>query len=520
MAKNPEYKKLYQSEKQKLKDEMRLVKTGRRTEKKRIRQDCKQELKSLRTAKKELKQGYKHQQNLLEQYAGDAHACKRTGSLDPYELNDYLAYKPKSARPDMEIGWRRVDTAALLYPIVSSRGYTNVYRLCVTLREEVQRDLLQQAVDFVLPRFLPFKMRLCRGMFWYYFEQNYKRPPRVEKEKEYPCSYIEPLRNNDYLFRVTYFQRRINLEVFHVLTDGYGALDFLKELVYHYLRLAHPELAAHCPHALSSDLSLNMDDGFADNYEKKKLHPYHGDRAFLLKGELLPEGKLGVITGYMPLHEVKQAAKRYGLTVNEFIVSAVNWAVYQEYRNKMKFDRAIVTCVPVNMRPYYHSITTSNFFVNTAAKFMPAHTRHTFEDVAAQIAQSLRSQITKEHLADILSIHVSAQNHIVSRSIPLFLKRPALRNIHKFSALFTSLTVSNMGRAEFRSDYMPYIDTMNVVLARSKRQNLKTALISVEDRLTVTISSVLRRTQIQEYFYRFLVSEGIHVRIESNGVYN
>lgn len=42
---------------------------------------------------------------------------------------------------------------------------------------------------------------------------------------------------------MTYYKNRINLEVFHVLTDGMGGINFLRELTYQYLRLTHPELA-------------------------------------------------------------------------------------------------------------------------------------------------------------------------------------------------------------------------------------------------------------------------------------
>ena len=39
------------------------------------------------------------------------------------------------------------------------------------------------------------------------------------------------------MFRVSYYKNRINLEVFHVLTDGMGGINFLRELTYQYLRL-------------------------------------------------------------------------------------------------------------------------------------------------------------------------------------------------------------------------------------------------------------------------------------------
>lgn len=59
----------------------------------------------------------------------------------------------------------------------------------------------------------------------------------------FPCRFIRQNKNCNYLFRVTYYKSRINLEVFHVLTDGMGGINFLRELTYQYLRLVHPELA-------------------------------------------------------------------------------------------------------------------------------------------------------------------------------------------------------------------------------------------------------------------------------------
>ena len=38
-----------------------------------------------------------------------------------------------------------------------------------------------------------------------------------------------------------YYENRINFEVFHALTDGTGATEFLRELVKNYLYLAHKE---------------------------------------------------------------------------------------------------------------------------------------------------------------------------------------------------------------------------------------------------------------------------------------
>lgn len=59
----------------------------------------------------------------------------------------------------------------------------------------------------------------------------------MEREAVCPCRYIDPHSHQLFLFRVSYFERKINLEVFHALTDGLGGMNFLKALVCEYLRL-------------------------------------------------------------------------------------------------------------------------------------------------------------------------------------------------------------------------------------------------------------------------------------------
>ena len=151
-----------------------------------------------------------------------------------------MSKKQRKIKPiPRQIRWDKLDNTAHLFPSIAGENMTNVYRISVDLNEEIQRDYLQQALDMVLPKFDGFNVRLRIGVFWYYFEENGKRAPKVSEEIMFPCRYIRQNRNHNYLFRVTYYGCRINLEVFHVLTDGMGGINFLRELTYQYLRLVH-----------------------------------------------------------------------------------------------------------------------------------------------------------------------------------------------------------------------------------------------------------------------------------------
>ena len=92
----------------------------------------------------------------------------------------------------------------------------------------------------------------------------------MREEYTYPCMFINPHENNDYLFRLSYYKKRINLEVFHALTDGNGALTFLKEITYQYLRLKTPELSGLAKNSLGVETSLDTSDSYISNYKKKQ----------------------------------------------------------------------------------------------------------------------------------------------------------------------------------------------------------------------------------------------------------
>ncbi len=424
-------------------------------------------------------------------------------------------------RNSSEIKWDKLDNTAHLFPVIAGESMSNVYRISVTLTEEVQPKLLQEALERVLPWFDVFNVRIRSGVFWYYFETNQKPAPEVKEEYRYPCRYISPNRNRNYLFRVNYYKNRINLEVFHVLTDGMGGITFLKELTYQYLRLAHPELAEKLGDGLSSETSLNREDSYLENYKKGHKKPYKTERAYMVKGEKLDPLELGIMHGYMSVKELKKVSAGYGVSINEYLVAAFLWSIYQDslHGAKNKHGRPISSCVPVNLRPYFDSITMKNFFVIVSAVFKPEKENYTFEEVIKIVAESLRSQITRENLENLFAYNVSNEKNFILRAVPLFVKSLAMKYVYRTSALANTTTVTNIGNIQVREEYQAYIQQFSAFLSMSKGQNVKGTICSYKDRLVFTISSNLAETAVQRGFFQRLAQDGIAVQVETNGVY-
>lgn len=415
--------------------------------------------------------------------------------------------------------WDKLDNTAHLFPVIAGEQMSNVYRISVTLKEEIQQEILQEALNIVLPKFDLFNVRLRRGIFWYYFEENVKKAPKVIKEETYPCRYIVQNKNRSYLFRVTYYNRRINLEVFHVLTDGMGAINFLKELTYQYLRLAHPELNRQVGgDSLSSETSLNREDSFLKNYKQSHKKGYKTERAYLLKGEKYKSPEFGVIHGYLNLPQLKAVCKEKGVSINVYLVAVFVWSVYQEYLHGMPNKKPIRVAVPVNLRPFFNSVTTKNFFTMVSAEFLAEKNIYTFEEVLEIIKESLKQQINKEHLEELFSYNVSNEKMLIARAVPLVFKNIAMRSVYTSAALANTTTITNIGNIMLQEEYEPYVEQFHAFLAMSKGQNLKGTICSYKDTLVFTFSFVLKDTSVQKAFFRKIASDGIEVAIESNGV--
>ena len=165
--------------------------------------------------------------------------------------------------------WRKLDNAAQAFPAATGKKDTRVFRFYCQLKEDIQADLLQKALEETMEHYPVFSMVLRKGLFWFYLEQR-DLPAKVEEEKRPPCSEIYVPDHKTLLFQVSYYKTRINFEVFHALTDGTGAMLFLKELVSNYLILCHPEEIFS---KVSEDMLTETDfeeDSFSQYYTGKK----------------------------------------------------------------------------------------------------------------------------------------------------------------------------------------------------------------------------------------------------------
>lgn len=413
--------------------------------------------------------------------------------------------------------WRKLDNSAKIFPMISNKKFTSVYRISAVLKEDIDENILSKAVENVLNKQVSFKVKLRRGFFWYYFEANNKKI-KVEKENNYPCKLIDKNENNGYLFKVTYYNSKINLDVFHSLTDGSTATNFLKEIVYEYIDLKTNKKVA--DRSEDHFLTNNVEDSYLKNYDKKKAKNEKAKNAYSIHGKNLPLYAFGVIHEFINLEQFKELAKENGATITEYFVAILAYAIYKEDFIYHKSKKPIRICIPVNLKKYFESNTSTNFFSYMNIELKLSHKEeYSFKDILALVLNEFDERFTHEEIEKIMASNIKLGVNPVIRGIPLIIKNIAVSLSYINVRNHLTTTFSNVGKIELKEEYANYVDSFLFLLSPDNIGRIKFSAISYENKLVFSSISLLNDYKIEKAVYEFLKEKNIEINMESNGVY-
>ena len=417
---------------------------------------------------------------------------------------------------ESKLPWRRLDNSAKIFPMSTGKKYSTVFRLSVILKEKVNPIVLEKAVNIALEQYKSFKVRMKAGLFWYYLEENPKKPI-IEEERDYPCQYINPKTNNNYLFKVTYFENKVNIDIFHSLTDGNNGNTFFKEIIYNYLELMYPEVFK--DERRLRKVEYDIEDSYIKNYDKKAKSNASSKKAYILKGEKIKLGAVSAIHEIIDLEALKTESKKHEATITQYLTAVLIYSIYEENYKKANGKKQIKVCIPVNLKKYFQSKTMSNFFSYiTLEANMKKDNINTFENILEFVKADFKKRLTEEEIMKTMSGNVKLGNNPFIKMIPLVLKNIIVRLSYIEIRKYTTTTFSNIGRVGIIGKYKDYIDYFLVLIAPESVEKIKCSSCTFENKIVFTFTSILDYNKIQKKFYEFLKEKGIEVEIESNGV--
>ncbi len=408
--------------------------------------------------------------------------------------------------------WRKLDNAALAFPAVTGKKDTRVFRFYCQLKEEVDGERLQEALDKTMEKYQVFQAVLRKGVFWFYLEHREMRA-MVKEETQPPCSRIYIPDKKSLLFEVSYYKDRINFEVFHALTDGTGAMHFLQELVKNYLQIVHRE--AGLPELFEDGKVTEKDleeDSFSQYYnsdaprirEKK-------EKAFQFKGEKHEQQDMEIAEISLPVKETLAKARSYGVSVTVLVAAMLLCAIHEEIpRNQQKKPLGLM--IPVNLRNYFPSRSMANFFGWIEVRYH-FQQNTSFTDVLKEVKAQFEAELSKERIGRRMSELVRLEKNPLLRMVPLEAKTLALQAGTALGGRGITAVYSNVGVIRMPKEYETYIRRFGLF---ASTDGLQLCSCSYGNEMVLGLTAKIPGDSIRRNLLSLLEREEIPCRLEEN----
>lgn len=422
----------------------------------------------------------------------------------------------KKAQPET---WYPMDNAGVLYAAISGDDYSPVYRISAVLDKAVDAAALQRALEKNIPRFPTFHVRLRKGAFWYYFVPDDRPGPFVQEDVCNFCQPMDPCGEATRLLRVCRYENRVSIECFHALSDGGGAMVFFKTLLACYFR----ELGEDIP---DGDGILDVTEPPRPGETEDAYRRYAGGRAaprtwkqtaYHPTGTPEPFYTLNVTQGLLSVAQVKQVAKANGGSITEYLSAALIWTLMELQRREGRKERPVSLAIPIDLRRFFPTETVRNFILTARPCIDPRLGDYTFPEVMEQVRYQLRLELSRPLMKGSITGNVNFQKNPILKAVPCVLKDPVMKLSYRLAAIRPfSMTYTNPGIFKAPAPMARHIQRVEAVLGQPYGDTVNCASVSCGDALSISFASNLKERDVEREFFRFLVREGLHVKVLSN----
>lgn len=402
---------------------------------------------------------------------------------------------------------RKLDNAALAFPVATDREDTRVFQISCVITDTVEEKILREAAAAAIRHYPLFQCVLKRGNFWFYFEKT-REEPVVRKMDDTPCQSLYDKKKAVPLYEITYGEHVINLEIFHALTDGTGAIEFLSAVVREYLRMAHqlPDSEFVYP-----TLQQQEEDSFSRYYssEKQQKQTQKSKKSFQIPGEKMKEDKMRVYEYTASSEKLLEKAREYQVSITMYLTAVFLYSIALSM-NKNEKKRPVTLMIPINLRKFYPSRTMSNFFGWMEIEYQ-FHEADSFDKVLEHVKKRFSEDLQKEQVAARMNRYVKLEKNFLLRFVPLRIKDLVLKWGTKQGSKNVTGVFSNMGIVKMPKSCRPYIKRFGAMASTSRIQMCS---CSYGDRFYFSITSKYIDKSIPENFLEFLKEEGLMLRVE------
>ncbi len=419
------------------------------------------------------------------------------------------------------VRWVRLDNAAKIYPAARRKNWSNVFRQSVTLSSDVDTDVLKSALDITVKRFPSIAARLRKGVFWYYLQQV-ESAPEIREEYSYPLTYMSKEEMRKCAFRVIVFHDRIAVEFFHSLTDGTGALIFLKSLVAEYLEQKY-NIDIPCENGIVNRRDLpkeeELEDCFLKNVgavpaSRKDTNAWH------MCGEPQRDGFLNLTCFCIPVKEALDMAHKYNSTLTVFMSAVMMKALLNLQKEKnpnIKGQKRIKLLIPVNLRQLFPSNTLRNFAMYTVPEIDPRLGEYTLDEICKVVQHKMGTEFTAKHMSCVIATNVNDERNPLLRLVPLPIKNVVMKAVFdSVGEKKSCLTLSNIGQVKVPDVMAKYIKRFDFILGVQAAAPYNCGMLSFGDTIYINFIRNIKEAELERHFFAVLQELGLSTTVESN----
>ena len=416
--------------------------------------------------------------------------------------------------------WYRLDTAALIFPAVARRDWSNAFRVSATLAEAIDPEVLQRAVDDMRRRFPTFFVTLRRGFFWYYLERS-DLPVKVRQDYAYPLTFMSRRELLQNCLRVLYYKNRIAVECFHAVTDGHGGCVFLCNLVARYLELKRG-ISIPKEGLLRNLAEPPSAEELEDSFLKNAAEVASGrreERSCRLRGTPEPDGFRTLTTGIVNTQSLLDTAHRFKVTVTALLAAVMVESIIgmQNDRLPRKRQRAVKVTIPVNLRRLFHSGTLRNFSLVLNVGVDPRFGEYSLEELCGAIYHQLCAGATRQNMAGMIAANVQPQQLAVLRLAPVFVKNLAMDFVYRrIGEGGGSLNISNITGLPLPEIMTAHVKRLEFIIGPQRSYPNNCSVLSYGGKTCINMIRNIRESELERRFFSRLVALGIPVEIECN----
>jgi hypothetical protein len=126
----------------------------------------------------------------------------------------------------------------------------------------------------------------------------------------------------------------------------------------------------------------------------------------------------------------------------------------------------------------------------------------------------MQMEVDRRELSRQITRNVGAELRPVIRATPLFVKDIFLGWLyHHLSARIYSGVLSNLGRVELPAEMAEQVESFEIVMSPGRTTKKTCTVISYQDELAVTFSSIVESRELERLFFTTLAGSGIAVRV-------